>query len=773
VGDVLQNCHREENNNQKYHLQLEPKENKDKDTDGMRYQQVPTEVPGEPPLYDDVEAQRSSEDSLAREFEQMEMEEEPDSGSLGQRLRISLNSKVQSVRTKVLDPLAEGYAHLQRFWEVQLARLGNPLIVKRFVYVIVVAFIVYLIAATGLMPEDSSRQSGSFSDRDLLLNFAKDAIDLRSMEEHLEYFSSMEHTSGTAGDLSLARYVQKYFKEKGLRNSEFMESESLLNFPEKITLTTSDEEWDLTQQFNPFSKEGEVKGGLLYVNYGRSTDYEKLEDGNIDVKEAICLMKYGGIPESEKMLIAEHSGCIGVLFTSETDSFPDSAERRAVAIPEFYTGDPLTPGWSSGVASERMDQSEVPLPKLPSASLTWNQAKQLWGKLDQGYKFDDFQSGDKSLQITLNNKVVYKENHAIWNVLGKIDGKEQSDKAMIIGAARDAPCKGAVNPGTGTAVMLEVIEVLNKLRVKFNWEPLRTIYFISWDSSEYNFGGVTELIERDIQEMRREATVYLDLSDAVAGDQLEITTTALLKTLLNEYQEEYKFSYKQFDSFKNSLPFMAQGIPVIDIGYRGTPYPEYTCDDTFEMFKKLDMDPAFERHRTLVSFIVTIVLHVIEDPLIPFDIVAYSDEININIAALQEYASKKQPDKKYNFEPLSSAIFSLRQLGRDMSNWEHAWREIVDEGAGLEPSMLTVHRWNWNNKLNLLEKYFLDGSGLPGRPWYKNTLFGPQFFKPEDDPYWFSFPGIRDAIFYGMEVQEQIDSVSKLIMDGCKSFVQG
>lgn len=742
----------------------------------MRYQQVPTDAPADPPVYDDVEAQdntqRASQDSLAREFELMDVEEAP----RGNRStwRTALRHKMNTVQTSVLDPLAEGYAHLGRQCEIQLSRLGNPLIVKRFVYVVLVALVVAAITGTGLLPHDDSRQSGSFSDRSLLLDFAKDAVDMRSMEENLEYLSSMEHTTGTAGDLALARYVQTYFKQKGLSVVEFMQSESLLNFPEKITLAVEgDEPWDLTQQFNPYSKDGEAEGGILYVNYGRASDYEQLQKEHVDVMDAICLIKFGQLAESEKMLLAQHYGCKAVLFTSETDAFPDSAERRSVGITQFYPGDPLTPGWSSGVDSTRIDTEMAPMPKIPSVSLTWNQAHKLWEKLNNGIDFPDFNSGDKSLSVKLVNRVVYKEDHAMWNVLGKFQGKEQPDKAMIIGAARDAACKGAVNPDTGTVVMLELINVLNKLMLKFNWQPLRTIYFISWDSSEYNFGGVTELIERNVQEMRREATVYLDLSDAIAGDNLEISTTSLLKTVLSQYQDEYKFTTKKWDTYKNSLPFMGQGIPVMDVGYRGTPYPQFTCDDTFENFKKMEIDPDFTKHLTLVEFLIKVTLNIIDDPLLPFDMETYEAELKDNVKALEEYAKVVRPEEQYNFQELHRSLLSVNHLSREIANWRKAWREIVDEDSGVEPSMLTVHRWNWNNRLNTLEKYFLDPDGLPGREWYKNAIFGPQLFKPENDENWWSFPSIRDAIFFGVDVQVQIDHVAQLLLDGTKYFIQG
>ncbi|ODV76108.1 Zn-dependent exopeptidase [Cyberlindnera jadinii NRRL Y-1542] len=748
----------------------------------MRYQEVSTdippgegELPRDPPVYEDIEAQcddgtpsssqRNSQDSLVREFEIMEMEDPgPAMLSLSQRWRSSFRSKVRAVRTNVLDPLAEGYSHCQRIWEMQLARLGNPLIVKRFVYVIAVAIVVFFVATSGFMPEDNSKQGGSFSDRSLLLDFAKSIVDLGAMEEHLEYLSSLEHISGTAGDLVLAKYIEKYFDQKELVFDGLEEMKTLSVFPESITLKFDQEEWDLTHQFNFLSKDGEVENGIVYMNHGTVSDFAKLDESKVDYQGAICLMKYGRISESEKMLIAENKGCAAVLFTSESDAFPDSAERRGVGIPQFYPGDPHMEGWYTD-ETPHADFPDSRIPKIPSAVLTWNQAKKIWDKLSNGVKFD-FNSGDKTLRATFKNQIVTKQDHLSWNVNGEIIGKEQKDKVLVIGAARDAPCTGAVNPNTGTVILLELINVLYKLRTKFNWKPLRTIRFISLGGSQTNFDGAV------LHSTTSQSMFYLDLSEAIAGDDLEVTSSPLLESTLNLYKDEYNLQFKKWDKYSNALPFIGKGVPSMTVGYKGKKYPQYSCDDTFENFKSLQIDPQFEKHRDLLEFVLKIVLHLVDDPLIPFDMNDYEKELKEALAHLEDYAKKTQPAVNYEFNNMKTAISNLGQIGREMANWERAWKEIVDEDGGLEPSLLTVHRWNWNNKLSGLEKFFIGREGLPSRWWYKNYLFSPQMFNPEDDDLWWTFPSIRDALFFGQDAQLQIETVAQLIMDGVKHFIQ-
>lgn len=765
------------------------------------------ELPANPPAYednsrgsndnrpseddDDIEQHagelRGSQDSLAREIEEMEVDEPGSSSRLGgslsrarfagQRIASQFNSKIITPVQRILDPVAEGYSYVSRKFEAYLSKLGNPLILKRFAYVIFISAIIYFITIAGLFPTDNSRQFGSFSDRGLLNNFIKDSIDLKSMEESLEYLSSIPHHAGTSGDLVLARYVESFYREQNLKLVDFDELRTTLNFPNKTTLSYGDVTIDITDQFNPLSKDEKVTGNLIYANYGRKLDFEKLQSSKVHLEDSIAIIKYGKIPTSSQILLADTFGCKGVLFISENDDYPDTYERRSVGIPEFYLGDPLSPGWSSSQLPNRISMKDASIAKIPSAPLTRNQAKPLLESLKSGVKFDDEQfSGDgQTFEVTLDNHVVFTTDHGIWNVLGKIEGKEQSDKALIIGAQRDSPCNGAIFPNTGTTVLLELVQVFMKLKRNFNWTPLRSIYFISFDASEYNFAGVSELIEGKTREIRKETTAYIDLSEAVAGDKLDIALNPIFKTLFSQYQEEYGFNLHSLQEYKNYVPFMTEGVPVIDFGYKGLKYPKYTCQDTFEEFRKIG-DKDFSKHAKLVELISKVALNIIEDPLLPFDVTEYVEGLNDIFKDLQRYAHDVDAGHKLRFDPVIEGILKFKRVGKELELWIKAWKDIVEEDGGNEPSLLAVHRWNWNSKLNQIEKLFLVDLGLPKRRWYKNLIFGPQFWKPEEGDYeWWSFPSIRDAIFdhdWNL-AQQEIDRVGMALSEGANQFIQG
>ena len=65
---------------------------------------------------------------------------------------------------------------------------------------------------------------------------------------------------------------------------------------------------------------------------------------------------------------------------------------------------------------------------------------------------------------------------------------------MIVGSHRDAWGRGAVDPGGGTATMLEISRVVGQL-MKTGWRPRRTVIFASWGAEEYGLIGSTEWVE--------------------------------------------------------------------------------------------------------------------------------------------------------------------------------------------------------------------------------------------------------------------------------------
>jgi Zn-dependent M28 family amino/carboxypeptidase len=83
----------------------------------------------------------------------------------------------------------------------------------------------------------------------------------------------------------------------------------------------------------------------------------------------------------------------------------------------------------------------------------------------------------------------------IYNVVGAIKGFIEPDRYVIIGSHRDSWTFGSIDPSSAQSVLLEVSRSLMELKRKRQWQPMRTILFLSFSGEEYGLVGSTEWVE--------------------------------------------------------------------------------------------------------------------------------------------------------------------------------------------------------------------------------------------------------------------------------------
>ncbi len=66
---------------------------------------------------------------------------------------------------------------------------------------------------------------------------------------------------------------------------------------------------------------------------------------------------------------------------------------------------------------------------------------------------------------------------------------------MIVGNHKDSWVFGAMDPNSGTSVLLEISRALLALKKSGVWTPKRSVVFLTWDAEEYGLIGSTELVE--------------------------------------------------------------------------------------------------------------------------------------------------------------------------------------------------------------------------------------------------------------------------------------
>lgn len=759
--------------------------------------------------------------------------EEQSSGLLNRAQKFASNFNTRIIRpvTRIIDPIYEGYKYFQMQYERSILKLGNPLVVKRLLYV---TFVMALIFAISKYSDNDTISGGSvgtftrghFYDIDKLSESIPHFIDEKEMKEHLEYFSSMPHITGTKGDLTLAKYIQKFMKSNGLHHVEFNELQSFTNYPDKkdtyLKLKDNSFEAKLFEQhsegmeflaFNPnaLNTVEPIEGNYVFVNYGEIDDYKRLANNGIDLTDKIILVKYGGkIPEANKVYIAQEHKVKALVFITPKfhisgQDVDDVIQNQNVGLTRMSPGDILTPGWSSEnayVTRLSWDNSET-TPKIPTIPISWRDGEVLLKKLSGGIEFDGFKSGDgesPGLELKITN--TNRPKHQIWDVVGSVEGREQSEKGIIIGAARDATCYGTISSNTGTVALLEMIKIFTTLQRKYQWSPSRSIYFVSFDATEYNLAGAAEWIENRKELLRKEGYMYVDLSDLVAGDELSINASPFLNEIITNAMHKVKTGdgkdddlyhlmlkqnndhivmKNQFVEMKNYIPFInLVNIPSMEIKFKGYKYPKNSCFDNFDNFENNQIDPKMAKHAQLVELLSRIVLNAAESGLIPFNFHDFSRRLEDYERDLERYAQSQidkldQPNKpSLNFDGLKRAINSLKLASDKYQEWARDWKQFISDSGGIEPTIYTMFRWKWNDNMIEFNGQFLTREIQHKRSGYKNTLFGVPFIAPEkvDEFDWNSFPFIRNHISQNdfSLAQDEIDQLARTLESASISY---
>ncbi|KAI0387347.1 Zn-dependent exopeptidase [Hypomontagnella monticulosa] len=687
------------------------------------------------------------------------------------------------------------------------------LLVGRLLAVVLILGFLYLLFMSDLFTGMARRMGGHMFDPEDVRRFVQSEINSDMMRNTLKHFTSYAHIAGTEGDYALAMDVRNDFMKYGLEDVTVDQYYVYLNYPKEggraVQIMSEDgkeakwtaalEENEVggesagrqTYVFHGHSKAGDVKGPLIYANYGSRDDFKKLADKGIDTKGAIALVRYYGTQGDRALKIkaAELAGFAGCIIYSDPaeDGFlkgepapvgrympSDGVQRGGVSLMSWVVGDVLTPGWESKDGMPRMTKEQTPgLVKIPSLPLAWRDAQILLQHI-QGFGepcSDDWHGGVPDVEwwtgnssspiVRLKNEQDEEERQEIWNVYGKIAGVEQNEKSIIIGNHRDAWAFGATDPNSGTAVMLEVARIFGDL-VTRGWRPLRTIEFMSWDAEEYNLIGSTEFVEKNLEYLQKNAFAYINLDTAVSGQEFHAAASPVFRKVL------YKVIDRVFDPILNATlrtlwdgrnaeieslgagsDFVAfqdmAGTSSIDISFGGAAHPYHSSYDNFDWMDRVG-DPGFIYHNLLGQVLGLLILELADRPILPFDMGYYALSLNQYLASLSQWGEDKGVSNRYNLDPIRNAISEVEKSIAEFEKWEISWEQAVVASNGWEPISLGQRRGDYNSRMALFETGLLDleqNGGIPNRTQFKHVVFGPELWSGYDAAY---FPAIRDAV---------------------------
>jgi hypothetical protein len=285
-------------------------------------------------------------------------------------------------------------------WKFKLPKFDANLFILlgRVFAVLLVAAVVYLLFVSGMFKSTTQHMQGQMYPQEAVRVFVQDSVIAENIRGYLEHITSYDHMAGTEGDYVLSQWVAGLFSSAGLESVRTDEFGVYLNYPKAdgraVELLAADGtlQWTATieeeqaytnpprQQtlvFHGHSKTGDVKGPLIYANYGSREDFKRLYDSGIETTGAIALVKYYGSQGDRalKVKAAEQAGFVGCIIYSDPseDGFlkgevwpngrylpSDGVQRGAVSLMSWVVGDVLTPGWASKPGAERISKENNP-----------------------------------------------------------------------------------------------------------------------------------------------------------------------------------------------------------------------------------------------------------------------------------------------------------------------------------------------------------------------------------------------------------------------------
>jgi N-acetylated-alpha-linked acidic dipeptidase len=619
--------------------------------------------------------------------------------------------------------------------------------------------------------------------------------DPKLAEEHLRILTQAPHMAGTPEDKATAEYVAKKFREAGLE-TEIKEYKVWMNYPaemsvnivapadvkmqgptpERVVGDPYENDPRIVMPFNSMSPSGDVEADVIYANYGQPEDFKKLEDMKIDVHGKIVLMRYGQNFRGVKVLDAQEHGAAGVIIYSDPfddgwrrgDSYPKgpwrpqtAVQRGAVGFMFKFPGDPTTPGVASVPSlsdAKRIspDQSQA-LPKIPSLPISYGDAWPILANLGgaetprewQGALPFTYHMGPGPVRVKLHVKQDY-QYRTIWDVIGRVRGSDQYGESVIAGNHRDAWVYGAVDPGSGTAAMLETVHGIGEL-LKSGWKPKRTIVFASWDGEEEGLIGSTEWAEEHAAEMDH-ITAYFNTDIAVSGPKFGASSVPSLKDFLREVtksvpspkggtvfeqwtkasqsvEEEVNAQETATSMFRppaakdqvatkigdlgsgsDYAAFLQHfGVPALDMGSTGSYGVYHSAFDDFEWFKKFG-DPDFLYEQQMARVLGLEILRMADADVLPMDYAAYGKEVMAYLDTAKKKADAAFGAQAPSFAPAQEAAQKFKKAGETM--------RAAQENTSENPAAI-------NQSLMRTERALLVPEGLPNRPWYRHAIYAP------------------------------------------------
>ncbi|KAM7160730.1 transferrin receptor protein 1 [Macrochelys suwanniensis] len=372
--------------------------------------------------------------------------------------------------------------------------------------------------------------------------------------------------------------------------------------PNKVTIESETAtKLEITDGYVAYSARATATGKIVYVNYGRAEDFQKLNDMNIPINGSVVFVRAGKISFAEKVANAEGLNAVGVLI------YPDPADYKLPNNEVLFghahlgTGDPFTPGFPSFNHTQFPPAKSSGLPGIPVQTISRAAAENLFSKMNGEVPFEEwrgslptYKMGSPNMdgtKVTLevNNQMVERKIH---NIFGVIQGFDEPDQYVVIGAQRDSWGPGAAKAGVGTIMLLELARAISSM-VTDGYKPRRSIVFASWSAGEFGAVGATEWLEGYSATLHTKAFAYINLDAAVVGSRnFRISASPMLYKVVEETMMEVEHPINGRSLYDNVgsdwarkvVPFRMDNAAFPFLAYAGIPAVSFSFYDAEEEY---------------------------------------------------------------------------------------------------------------------------------------------------------------------------------------------
>jgi N-acetylated-alpha-linked acidic dipeptidase len=633
------------------------------------------------------------------------------------------------------------------------------------------------------------------------------SVSASSMSALHQQITARPHPTGSPASAELARHLRQTLEGFGLevRTHEY---QVLHSKPRKVEIAMTaparrpirlDEpplaedptsaHPELGGGYVSYSASGTVSGPIVYVNFGLPPDYAQLEKLGVPVKDRIVVARYGRSHRAVKTHTAEQAGARAlILYSDPADdgqvkgpAWPDGywrgehmLQRGNAKYSWYWHGDALTPGVAATADADRIAEATAPtLPKIPVVPISWGEAQHLLSALAGpeapapfrgGLPFT-YHVGPGPAAVTLTVDME-QQLGPIYNVVASVKGTLTPERSVLLGTHHDAWTFGGVDPGTGTAAMLEVARGLGAL-AKGGWRPARTISLAFWDAEELGLVGSTEYAEELRQQLQEQLTMYVNIDmymkgrfdpggvpslrdfvadvarDVQAGErtvyegwqrsewnrQPAATRSAEARTFLPDL--------KPLGSGADFVPFQDHlGVPTLAIefiGENGYGYGTYHTNYDSRAYVERIADPGFEQGVVMARVLGTMALRMSEATVLPFRFSHYAAKLQDAIRLAEGWA--KEASTRLD-------VARLRSRADAVSTAATSLEEAIDRrlaASDLPASPLAA----LNDRLARMEQRLADDDGAAESKWYRHVFYGWNIYSLYDGQ---PFPGLAEAL---------------------------